>query len=45
MNIRGLGTMAESARKVLEGIFGEADSSPKPCSDQCSTFLTECASL
>ena len=34
MNIRGLGNMAESASKVLEGVFGEADSSPKTCSDR-----------
>ena len=29
MTTRGLSAMAETASKVLEGVFGEADSSPK----------------
>ena len=29
MHIRGLGTMTECAGKILEGVFGEANSSPK----------------
>ena len=34
MIVRGLAIMAESAGKVLEGVFGEADSSPKTYSNR-----------
>lgn len=41
MNIRSLGNMAETASKVLEGVFGEANSSLKIPLFTYGSHLTE----